>query len=48
MNMLAMSAGCERTDAGLHDLFERAGVEVEQIVATPSRLSMVVGRPASG
>lgn len=47
MNMLAMSNGRERTAAEFHDLFERAGFRVEQIVATPSPLSIVVGRPTS-
>jgi hypothetical protein len=45
MNMLMMSTGRERTAAEFRDVFERAGFALEQIVPTPSPLSILVGKP---
>ena len=45
LNMMAMATGRERTAAEFGDLFERAGFTLEQIVPTPSPLSIVVGTP---
>jgi hypothetical protein len=45
LNMMAMSTGRERTAAEFGGLFERAGFALEQIVSTPSPLSIVIGRP---
>jgi hypothetical protein len=45
LNMMTMTTGRERTAAEFVDLFERASFEVEQIVPTPSPLSIVVGKP---
>lgn len=44
INMLVMAGGRERTAAEFRSLFEAAGIELEEIVATPSPLSIVVGR----
>ena len=43
LNMMAMAT--RRTTAEFGDLFERAGLTLEQIVPTPSPLSIVVGTP---
>jgi hypothetical protein len=40
-----MSTGRERTAAEFRDVFERAGFALEQIVPTPSPLSILVGKP---
>jgi len=45
LNMMVMATGRERTAAEFRDLFERAGFALEQIVPTPSPLSIVIGRP---
>lgn len=45
LNMLVMAGGCERTAAEFRELFDRAGFELEQIVPTPSPLSIVIGKP---
>jgi len=45
LNMMAMSTGRERTAAEFRHLFRRAGFGVEQIVPTPSPLSIVMGKP---
>lgn len=45
LNMMAMATGRERTAAEFRGLFERAGFALEQIVSTPSPLSIVIGRP---
>jgi hypothetical protein len=45
MNMMAMTTGRERTALEFRALFERAGFALEQIVPTPSPLSIVIGRP---
>ena len=44
VNMLVMAGGCERTAAEFRALYEKAGFELEQIVHTPSPLSIVVGK----
>lgn len=44
VNMLVMAGGRERTAAEFGALFEAAGFELDEIVATPSPLSLVVGR----
>jgi hypothetical protein len=45
MNMMAMTTGRERTAAEFRSLFEQAGFALDQIVPTPSPLSIVIGRP---
>jgi hypothetical protein len=45
VNMMMMATGRERTAAEFRDLFERAGFALEQIVPTPSPLSIIVGKP---
>lgn len=45
LNMMVMATGRERTAAEFHDLLDQAGFELEQIVTTPSPLSIVVGKP---
>jgi len=45
LNMMVMATGRERTAAEFRDLFERAGFALEQIVPTPSPLSIVIGKP---
>jgi hypothetical protein len=42
---MAMTTGRERTAAEFRALFERAGFVLEQIVPTPSPLSIVMGKP---
>lgn len=44
MNMLVMAGGRERTADQFRELYHQAGFELEQIVPTPSALSIVVGR----
>jgi hypothetical protein len=44
LNMMVMATGRERTVAEFHDLFDQAGFVLEQIVPTPSPLSIVVGK----
>ena len=44
LNMMVMATGRERTAAEFHDLFDQAGFVLEQIVPTPSPLSIVVGK----
>lgn len=44
MNMLVMVGGRERTAAEFRELYNRAGFDLEQIVATPSPLSIVIGK----
>ena len=45
LNMLVMAGGCERTASEFRELYDHAGFELEQIVPTPSPLSIVVGKP---
>jgi len=45
LNMMMMATGRERTAAEFRELFGRAGFALEQIVPTPSPLSIVVGKP---
>ncbi len=45
MNMLVMAGGCERTAAEFRQLYDQAGWELEQIIPTPSPLSIIVGKP---
>ena len=45
LNMMVMATGRERTAAEFRELFGRAGFALEQIVPTPSPLSIVVGKP---
>jgi hypothetical protein len=45
MNMLLMASGLERTAAEFGELYDQAGIELEQIIATPSPLSIIVGKP---
>jgi hypothetical protein len=45
LNMLVMATGKERTAAEFRELLEGAGFDLEEIVATPSPLSIVVGKP---
>jgi hypothetical protein len=45
MNMMMMSTGRERTAAEFGDLLAQSGFELEQIVPTPSPLSIVDAKP---
>jgi hypothetical protein len=45
LNMMVMATGKERTAAEFRDLLDQAGFALEQIVPTPSPLSIVVARP---
>lgn len=45
LNMMVMTSGRERTATEFRDVLARAGLAVEQIVPTPSPLSIVVGKP---
>tara|TARA_R100001509_G_scaffold8272_2_gene4693 strand:+ start:140 stop:793 length:654 start_codon:yes stop_codon:yes gene_type:complete len=45
LNMMMMATGKERTAAEFRDLLDRAGFALEQIVPTPSPLSIVVAKP---
>jgi hypothetical protein len=45
LNMMVMATGRERTAVQFGDLFNRAGFALEQIVPTPSPLSIVMGKP---
>ena len=45
VNMLATVGGRERTAAEYRELYAKAGFELEQIVPTPSPLSIIIGRP---
>jgi hypothetical protein len=47
LNMMAMTTGRERTAAEFRELFGRAGFALDQIVSTPSPLSIVVGKPTA-
>ncbi len=43
VNMLVMASGLERTATEFADLYDRAGFELEQIIPTPSPLSIIIG-----
>ena len=45
LNMMVMATGRERTAAEFRELLDKAGFELEEIVATPSPLSIVIGKP---
>lgn len=45
LNMMVMATGRERTAAEFRELLDKAGFELEDIVATPSPLSIVIGKP---
>ncbi len=45
VNMLVMASGRERTAAEFGELYDRAGCELEQIIPTPSPLSIIIGKP---
>jgi hypothetical protein len=45
LNMMVMATGRERTAAEFRELLDKAGFDLEEIVATPSPLSIVIGRP---
>jgi hypothetical protein len=45
VNMLVMAGGRERTAAEFRDLYDQAGFELEEIIPTPSPLSIVIGKP---
>lgn len=45
LNMMVMATGKERTAAEFRDLLDQAGFALEQIVPTPSPLSIVVAMP---
>lgn len=44
LNMLVVTGGRERTEAEFRALFERAGLAVSRIVATPAAMSVIEGR----
>jgi hypothetical protein len=45
VNMLVMATGKERTAREFRVLLDQAGFDLEGIVATPSPLSIVIGKP---
>ena len=45
LNMLVMAGGKERTAAEFRDLLDRAGFDLDEIVTTPSPLSIIAGKP---
>jgi hypothetical protein len=45
LNMMVMATGRERTAIEFRELLGEAGFELEEIVATPSPLSIVIGKP---
>jgi hypothetical protein len=45
VNMLVMATGKERTAREFRALLDQAGFDLEEIVATPSPLSIVIGKP---
>ena len=47
LNMLVMATGRERTAAEFRKLLDQAGFELEEIVATPSPLSIVIAQAGS-
>lgn len=47
LNMMVMSTGRERTAVEFRDLLDQVGFALEQIVSTPSPLSIVVGKPTA-
>jgi precorrin-6B methylase 2 len=44
--MLAITGGCERTEAEYHDLLARAGFQLTRVVPTPSEMVIVEAVPA--
>lgn len=40
--MVLLSGGCERTEAEFRSLFEAAGFQLTEIVATPSKMVSVI------
>jgi hypothetical protein len=44
INMLVNAGGRERTASAFRSLYERAGFELEQIIATLSPLRMIIGK----
>ena len=44
LNMLVMAGGCERTATEFRQLYDQAGFELDQIIPTPSPLSIVIGK----
>lgn len=47
MNMMMMSTGRERTAAEFREVLERAGFALDEIVPTPSPLSILVAKPVA-
>lgn len=45
LTMLALTGGQERTATEYRQLLDKAGFEVEQVIATPAQTSLVIGRP---
>jgi O-methyltransferase domain len=45
-NMMVMTTGRERTATEFRDLLARADFALEQIVRTPSPLSIIIAKPA--
>ena len=44
LHMMVMTGGCERTEAEFRDLLDRAGFDLERVVATDSPVSIVEAR----
>ena len=44
VNMLVNAGGRERSASEFRDLYNRAGFDLEQIVSTPSPLSIIIGK----
>ena len=45
LNMLVMAGGKERTATEFRDLLDRAGFDLDEIIPTPSPLSIIAGKP---
>jgi hypothetical protein len=45
LNMLAIPGGRERTEAEYRDMYAKAGFRLERVVATPTEVSVIEGRP---
>ena len=48
LQMLVCVGGCERTETEYRTLLSGAGFDLEEVVATPSPLSLLVAKPAYG
>jgi ubiquinone/menaquinone biosynthesis C-methylase UbiE len=45
LNMLVLPGGRERTEAEYREMYAKAGFKLERVVATPTEVSVIEGRP---